>query len=332
MEMRYLNLTTTDPAMNLAVEQYVFDRLPRDCAYFLLWQNDNAVVIGKYQNAYAEIDQQYVNENGIAVVRRLSGGGAVYHDLGNLNYTLITDAENPESLDLSFYCQPVIRALRSLGIPAEGNSRNDITIEGKKISGNSQYLKNGRVMHHGTLLFDSNLSVLTSALKVDPDKLKAKGTKSVRSRVTNILPYLPTPITMQAFRKEILNAMIESTSASELLLTQKDYTEIKRIRDERYQTWEWNYGKSPECSIRRKQRYDGVGTVEALIDLENGRIQAVRFLGDFFSLRDPDELSDVLRGCRMDYASILSALQEADVSAHIHGLRKEQLADLLADT
>ena len=193
-----INLYTTDAAFNLAAEQHVFENLPRDRDYLMLWQNANAVIIGKYQNTLAEINTTYIEEHHIQVIRRLSGGGAVYHDLGNLNYTFITDARENEGVNLRSFCEPVVQALRSLGVPAEINGRNDITVEEKKISGNAQYLRNGRVMHHGTLLFDSDLSVVGEALRVDPQKISAKGIHSVRSRVTNIRPYLREDIPISA--------------------------------------------------------------------------------------------------------------------------------------
>ena len=159
-KLSYLNLYTTDPAWNLAAEQYVFDRLPRDRTYFMLWQNDNAIIIGKHQNTAAEINEQFVRENGVRVVRRLSGGGAVYHDMGNLNFTFIADAGDMESINFRLFCRPVVAALAKIGVTAEINGRNDMTIDGQKFSGNSQYLKEGRVMHHGTIMFDSNLDLV----------------------------------------------------------------------------------------------------------------------------------------------------------------------------
>ena len=173
-ELNYILLDSTDPARNLAAEQTVFDLLPRDRSYLMLWRNDNAVIIGKYQNTLAEINKPYIDANQIRVVRRLSGGGAVYHDLGNLNYTFITDAGNTEVMDLHLFCQPVVRTLAVLGVKAELNGRNDITVDGKKISGNAQYLRSGRIMHHGTLLFDSDLDIVSQALKVDEEKISAK--------------------------------------------------------------------------------------------------------------------------------------------------------------
>ena len=180
-KLSYLNLYTTDPAWNLAAEQYVFDALPRDRTYFMLWQNDNAIIIGKHQNAAAEIDQQFVRENGVRVVRRLSGGGAVYHDMGNLNFTFIADAGSMESINFKLFCQPVVAALAALGVQAEVNGRNDMTINGQKFSGNSQYLKEGRVMHHGTIMFDSDLDRVAQALD-----LYVSGSLNVFNHRTNI--------------------------------------------------------------------------------------------------------------------------------------------------
>lgn len=174
MKLSYLDLMTTDPSYNLAMEQHVFDCLPRDRMYFMLWQNDNAIIVGKYQNTIAEINEEAVRERGIRVVRRLSGGGAVYHDMGNLNFTFITDVGESNALDLKLFCEPVVRTLATLGVKAEVNGRNDITIDGKKFSGNSQYIRQGRVMHHGTIMFDSDLSVVSEALRVDRRRFRPR--------------------------------------------------------------------------------------------------------------------------------------------------------------
>ena len=204
MKLSYLDLMTTDPSYNLAMEQYVFDCLPRDRMYFMLWQNDNAIIVGKYQNTIAEINEEAVRERGIRVVRRLSGGGAVYHDMGNLNFTFITDVGESNALNLKLFCEPVVRTLATLGVKAEVNGRNDITIDGKKFSGNSQYIRQGRVMHHGTIMFDSDLSVVSEALRVDPTKIQTKGIRSVRSRVTNVAEHLPEKVTLPEFRRILL--------------------------------------------------------------------------------------------------------------------------------
>ena len=192
----FIESNSNDPRFNLALEQYVFDEMPKDREYFWLWQNHNTIVVGKHQNTAQEINQTYVREHGITVVRRLSGGGAVYHDMGNVNFTFIADTGDMETLNLHAFCTPVVNTLEQIGVKAEVSGRNDITIDGKKFSGNSQYIKHGRIMHHGTLMFDSDLSVVSKALQVSSDKYESKGFKSVKSRVTNIKPYAPADMDM----------------------------------------------------------------------------------------------------------------------------------------
>ena len=329
MKITYLNLTTTDPAYNLAVEEYVFEHMPRDRAYFMLWQNDNAVIVGKHQNTLAEINESYIKANGIRVVRRLSGGGAVYHDLGNLNFTFITDADQTDQINFRQFCQPVIRALASMGIQAETNGRNDLTVAGQKISGNAQYIRGGRVMHHGTLLFCSDLEKVSLALQVDPEKIAAKGIKSVRSRVTNIADHMDRPVSMEHFRAALLDQMKQTLPGEEYVLNAEEQAAVDQIRRSRYDTWEWNYGSSPECTLRTKQRIEGCGTVEAFLTLDHGRVTAAHFRGDYFSLRDPDELAQKLIGCRHDAADYKLALEGADASEYIMGLTTPLLLQLL---
>ena len=233
MKLNYLDLTTTDPAWNLAVEQFVFDDLPKDRMYLMLWQNDNAVIIGKNQNTHAQINDAFIRQHGIKVVRRLSGGGAVYHDMGNLNFTIISDAQGSTDINFRLFCNPVIRALEKVGIHAELNGRNDMVIDGKKFSGNAQYMRGGRIMHHGTILFDSNASMLAGALQVDEAKIRAKGVASVRSRVTNVRPLLPKDLTLPEFRRILLESILEETPGEEYVLTEKDLAIIDSYRRDR---------------------------------------------------------------------------------------------------
>lgn len=329
--MNYLNLKTTDPAFNLAVEEYVFDHLPRDRMYVMLWQNDNAIIIGKNQNTLAEINASYVKEQGIRVVRRLSGGGAVYHDMGNLNFTVIADAQG-ETLDFGRFCALVVKALGRVGVHAEINGRNDMTIDGKKFSGNAQYLRQGRVMHHGTILFDSNASKLSNALQVDEAKIQAKGVKSVRSRVTNVRDHLPVDMTLSQFRQVLLDTILEEQPGEEYMLTAADLEAVERLKRERYDTWEWNYGHSPECTLHKKGRVEGCGTVEAFITLREGKISHITFRGDFFGVSDPEQLAGLLIGCRPDRVSLEEKLQGTDVSCYFMGMTVVQLVGILADS
>ena len=331
MKLSYLDLITTDPGFNLAVEEYVFDHLPKDRMYFMLWQNDNAVIIGKHQNTLAEINESYVRQQGIRVVRRLSGGGAVYHDMGNLNYTIIADADDGGQLDFPRFCRTVLHALERAGVHAELNGRNDMTIDGKKFSGNAQYTKNGRIMHHGTILFDSNPDVLTRALQVDPAKIQAKGVKSVRSRVTNVRPHLPQDLILPQFRKLLLESVLEEIPGEPYYLTPEDLNEISRLKETRYDTWEWNFGHSPACTVQKRRRVEGCGTVEAYLTLDQGVIQDIRFRGDFFSADDPAELGSLLRGCRMETASIQKAIGNVDISRYFLGLSQEMFLEVLIE-
>lgn len=329
MKLSYLDLTTTDPAFNLAAEQYVFDALPRDRAYFMLWQNDNAIIVGKYQNTFAEINEAYVKEHGIRVVRRLSGGGAVYHDLGNLNFTFIADAGTLSTLNFTIFCEPVIRTLAKFGVTAEVNGRNDMTIDGRKFSGNSQYLKQGRIMHHGTILFDSDLSVVSNALQVDESKFQSKASKSVRSRVTNVAAYLPTPVSLPEFRSALLADIAQSAGGEAYVFSASDLAAIEKLRAERYGTWEWNYGFSPACTIERRARIEGCGTVEVRIGVSGGHISEMHFYGDFFSVSEPEQLSARFVGLSPDAQGYKKALQGIDVSQYIVGLTNEALMQLL---
>ena len=328
MKLSYLDLTTTDPAFNLAVEEYVFTQLPKDRMYLMLWQNDNAIIIGKHQNTLAQINETFVRSHNIKVVRRLSGGGAVYHDMGNLNFTIIADAENTQALNFQLLCQPIIKALEQAGVKAEINGRNDMTIGGKKFSGNAQYVKDGRVMHHGTILFDSDSSMLSGALQVDEAKIRAKGVQSVRSRVTNIRPLLPKDMTLPEFRELLLQSILSDTPGEAYTLTDADLAAIAELQ-QRYDSWDWNYGHSPACTIMKKQRIEGCGTVEAYLTIRHGIIENIVFRGDFFSAADPAELAQLLEGCRPD--DIPQKLADIDTTKYFMGLDSASLIQLLQD-
>ena len=330
MQWNFIDISTTDPSFNLALEQYVFDELPRDRNYFLLWQNDNAVIVGRHQNTMAEVNEPYIREHGIRVVRRLSGGGAVYHDMGNLNFTYIQDSASGIQLDLAMFCRPLAQAISALGANAEVNGRNDITIDGKKFSGNAQYVKEGRVMHHGTIMFDSDLSRAGLALTPDPEKVAAKGVKSVRSRMTTVSEHLSGDITLAQFKKLLLEKLFEGQPMEEYTLTERDIAAINKLREERYATWEWNYGGSPACDLTRKKRVEGCGSVECRFHVKEGRITQAAFRGDFFSAQDPALLADRFVGLRPVVEDYQKALEGIDVSEYFSGMSKEALLSILS--
>ena len=330
MKWRFIELSTTDPAFNLAVEEYVFDRLSRDYAYFMLWQNRPSVIIGRHQNTVAEVNEAFIRDNGISVVRRLSGGGAVYHDLGNLNFTFIRDGESSR-LDLSLFCEPVAAALRELGVPAEVNGRNDITVEGQKISGNAQYVREGRVMHHGTLLFSADLEAAGKALTPSAKKLKSKGVASVRSRIATVSKYMAEGVTIEDFKKLLLEKLFAGQPMEAYALTEEDLAVIEGLRRDRYATRRWNYGESPPCDLVYEGRIEGCGSVELRLTVKKGVISKAELRGDFFAEKDLAPLENMLTGSAPEKEAILQALSHIDPASYIPGLTQEALAVLLSE-
>jgi len=324
----YLESPSTDPHFNLALEQHVFDNMDRKHHYCMLWQNDNAIIIGKHQNTVEEVNAAYVKEHGIHVVRRMSGGGAVYHDLGNLNFTFIVDALE-EKIDFGAFCRPVILALGSMGITAELSGRNDMVIDGKKFSGNAQYRKKDRVLHHGTLLFDSNLETVSHALQVSEDKIESKGLKSVRSRITNIRPYLPQDLPLERFKSALRDFLFQENKMQAYQLTDQDLEAANLLKERVYDRWEWNYGASPPYKMHKARRFEGCGKVEVYLDVSGGNILDAKFHGDFFSSSDPALLADQLNGLPMEESALRAALSETNISHYIHGLNPDDFFSLL---
>jgi len=326
--MKYIDWKETDPQMNLAFEEYVFNQMDKSESYFLLWQNDNAVIVGKHQNTIEEINQEYVRENDIKVVRRLSGGGAVYHDLGNLNFTFIVNDHGQEQFDFQTFTRPLVEALKTLGINAEFNSRNDIAIDGKKFSGNSQYAKRGRILHHGTILFNSNLATIQSALKVKKDKIESKGIKSVKSRVTNIADYLNEGYTLDDFKTALLKAMFENDNLETITLLENEIQAIEQLKAEKYATWDWNYGKSPQYNLRKERKCD-FGLITVLLQVVKGEIKEIHFYGDYFGNGDIQDLEALFIGAKPVEEDLSEVLKNIELTDYINGLDSKTLIDLI---
>jgi lipoate-protein ligase A len=319
----------TDPYFNLAAEEYVMDHFERDS--FMLWRNEPAIIVGRHQNTLAEINLEFVRANNIPVVRRLSGGGAVFHDLGNLNFTFIDGRHEGShaAVDFRRYTEPILEALRAMGVDARFEGRNDLTIDGRKFSGNAEYVRGGRVLHHGTLLFSAEVADISAALNVDPAKFADKAVKSVRSRVTNISEHLPQPMTVLEFRDRVMAHVMAATPGAEAYsFTPADVRAVERLREAKYATWAWNYGHSPRYNFRKVARTRG-GTVEAVLDVTGGTIRAAYFFGDYFTRRDPAEIAAALSGVPHRESDVRNRLAAFDVADYFVNVTAGDLLSLL---
>lgn len=324
------NENTHDPRVNLAIEEYLIRNVAPDEEILLFYINEPSIIIGRNQNTFEEINAEYVEAHNIHVVRRLSGGGAVYHDLGNLNFSFIAPNAAGNFHNFQRFTQPVIDVLRAMGVPAELSGRNDIVVEGHKISGNAQYVAGARMVSHGTLLWDSQLDAVGEALRVRPSKIESKGIKSVRSRVANITEWLPQGHEdILAFRQAIIDGVFNHGPVNAYALCEADWEGIRRISAERYQSWEWNYGHSPAFNLRRSTRYAG-GEIEALLNVDKGGlISGVRFCGDFFGQRDVAEVEQRLVGCRYAPAALRACLEGLAIGDYFVNYSLDELLALL---
>ncbi|MBS1547600.1 MAG: lipoate--protein ligase [Bacteroidetes bacterium] len=323
------NGNNNDPAFNLALEEYCLLNLPIDQSYLLFYVNAPSIIIGKHQNTLEEIDTGFVQEHGIRVVRRISGGGAVYHDLGNLNFSFIRRYEKSQFNNYREFTAPVLAALNELGVPAELNGRNDILAGGRKVSGNAQAVRRDRMVSHGTLLFRSELDNVVLALKPKPGKMISKGIQSVRSRVVNIGEFLPASLTMAEFRITLLRHLFPGTAAPpRYTLTAQDLERVDALAESRYRSWDWNYGESPAFNLQRVQRY-AVGEVDARLFVERGRIVTAKFHGDFFTSREIADLEQALTGIRYHPDDIRKAMESVRANEFFEGVTVDELVNHL---
>jgi len=323
------NEGVNDPHLNLALEEFILRNFDRGEDYLLFYINEPSIIIGRNQNTLEEINQAYIEENGIHVVRRISGGGAVYHDLGNLNFSFITDYDNKKLNNFRDFTSPVIKALNNLGVNAELKGRNDILVNEKKISGNAQFSSVKRMFSHGTLLFDCNLDEVQKTLNVKMSKIQSKGHKSVRSRVANISEFLQTPMDIQTFRKKIIEEIYEEQNHfKSYYLTAEEWGGVKKLKKEKYDQWEWNYGKSPKFNIHRTQRFS-IGEIDIRIFVEKGYIESIKFFGDFFGKEPVETIEKILTGKRYDLHEIKKALDSIAIHDYFGDVDKQELVNLL---
>lgn len=324
--MIFIYNKSLDPYYNLAAEEYLVKNSNDEI--FMLWQNDNTIVIGRNQNTLSEINYDYVKENNINVVRRMSGGGAVFHDIGNINFTFILNSEGDFS-NYEKFTNPIIEFLKTLGVEAALSGRNDLVIGDKKISGNAQYMYKNRILHHGTLLYSAEGNKLANSLRVSEDKIKSKGIKSVKSRVTNIADHIDNPFDAHEFIKRLSEFMRKNGNISCEYDLENDRMHIKKLRDEKYATWDWNFGYSPKYTFNKKERFT-FGSVEICMNVSsNGIIEDIKIFGDFFSKNDIKELETLIKGKKHEHSEINHLLSSLNISDYISGITSGEFLKLL---
>lgn len=324
--MKYIYNNSFNPHFNLAFEEYVMKHMDQNEDYFFLWRDNPVIVVGRNQNTIKEINLDYIENNNIDVVRRLSGGGAVYHDRNNINFTFITT--KTKNTDFKFFTKPVIEALKKLNINAEFSGRNDLLIDGKKFSGNAQYHHNNRILHHGTLLFNSDLSVVEKALNVSKEKIESKGIKSVKSRVTNIYDYLEEKITVEEFMNILINEIVGDLNAENQIYPDSYITDkVDAIKKERYDTYKWNFGESPDYTLHNKIKF-AYGLIELYLGVSNGLIENCIFRGDFFGIEDIEIFEKNFIGQKYEIKNINDIINSSDLNKYILNASSEDILKL----
>ncbi|MBU5424900.1 lipoate--protein ligase [Tissierella pigra] len=330
--MIYVINNSNDPFFNHAAEEYLMNNFDEEI--FMLWINKPSILIGRNQNTISEINLDYVEENHITVVRRLSGGGTVYNDLGNMNFTFITYRNSLETKvknGFEKFALPVINALKSLGANAEFTGRNDIVIGGKKFSGNAQYSQKDKLLHHGTLLYNCDMSKLSLALKSKPIKFVDKSVKSVGARVTNIIEHIDEKMDLLEFREYLKNYVIKTHGIETIYeFNEKDLKEIDKIVKNRFETWDWNYGKSPNYRYTNSRKYPS-GVVEYHLEVESGQIENISIYGDFFGEKNIKELEEKLIGVKHNINDLEAVLNTININDYIHGLSAKEFIEGLLD-
>jgi lipoate-protein ligase A len=321
------NRDTTDPHLNLALEEFLLRHAKTTEPLLFLYINEPAVIIGRNQNVLQEADPVFLKKMNIHLVRRLSGGGTVYHDLNNLNYSFISQGQQ-DLHQFARVIEPIIRVLRDLGVDAELRGRSDIVVGEKKISGNAQYASRGRMFTHGTLLFDSNIAELNKAIKPRHVQIESKAVQSVRSSVCNIGELLPGELTIADLKRAILIGIFGPGTIPTFKLTVEDWDRVKQIAVERYMSWDWNIGRSPRFTLLKREQYAN-GTIEVRIEVYKGAINSISVSGDFFIGQETARLEKRLTGIRYDPDALLAALRDGENESFFVGLGKEAFVDLL---
>jgi lipoate---protein ligase len=329
------NNNENNPQINLALEEYIVRNFDEAEDYLLFYINRPSIIIGKHQNTIEEINSDYVKEKNITVTRRISGGGAVYHDFGNLNFSFLTKYDSKKVNNFVQFVAPIVEALKKLGISAEMTGRNDIMADGRKISGNAQFSTTKKMFSHGTLLFNSNIEDVVNALNVSGDKITSKGIQSVRSRVANISELMNKPMEMAEFRDFILNEIFKEEVAKgnpipTIQLSAEQWAEVMELSKSKYQTWEWNYGRSPEFMIQRKNRF-AFGQIDARIEVKDGIMTDIIFFGDFLAHGNANHVAESLKNVRYTIQDITEKLQNIDLKYYFGDISVQDFSNFLCN-
>lgn len=326
--MLIINSPSTNAYFNIALEEYLLYSYPTQ-AIFLLYINAPSIIVGKFQNTLAEINLEYVEENKIKIVRRMSGGGAVYHDLGNLNFSFHNLLGEDDFMDFSKFTQPVLNVLHQLDIPAKLEGRNDLLVDGKKFSGNAKLARNGKMIQHGTILFDSNMSILSDALKINPLKYKDKAVKSNRSRVINLKEYLSDDITINELKQALIAEMMQNKDEVELyVLTSEEIAGVEKLVTEKYDTWDWNFGFSPKYNFKNAIKIPA-GFIELHLEvLRGGTIEQVKVFGDFFASKAIEEFEQKFIGLNHNEKEIRDVLASIELTSHFGNVTVDEMMEL----
>lgn len=326
--MIIINSPSTNAYFNIALEEYLLYKYPTE-TIFLLYINAPSIIVGKFQNTLAEINLEYVKEKEIKVVRRMSGGGTVYHDLGNLNFSFHTLLGEHDFMDFSKFTEPVLNVLHKFNIPAKLEGRNDLLVDGKKFSGNAKLARNGKMIQHGTILFDSNMDILSDALKINPLKYKDKAVKSNRSRVINLKEYISDNSTIDDLKEGLINEMISNNTHTELYsLTEEDILGVEGLMDTKYNTWDWNFGFSPKYNFQNAVKIPA-GFIEIHLNvLRGGRIEEAKIFGDFFASKPIEELEQNLIGLNHNEQEVRQFLEKLDLTSYFGKVTIDEIMEL----